>query len=127
MKRNLAIRCLLAVLMIAGLALAPLSRPVMAAAPSDMSMPVTDQMSAAAMSETMAGDMPCCPSKAPTPADCDKCVYVAACASKCFTGITAGIFHPLFAVSNHVLPLSNDSSPDGTGHPPPDHPPRILV
>jgi hypothetical protein len=75
----------------------------------------------------MASDMPCCPSKAPAPVDCDKCVDMAACASKCFTGTTASAVHPLLRVSDEVLPLSSESLPDGLGHPPPEHPPRTLV
>ena len=119
-------RRLLAVLMIAGLALAPVSRPVMAAAGSDPVQAQTD-MTASGMADEMAGEMPCCPSKAPVPADCDKCVYIAACASKCFTGTTASVFRPLFQASDDVLPPSNESLPDGLGHPPPEHPPRTLV
>jgi hypothetical protein len=122
--RNFTIRRLLAVLMIAGLALAPVSRPVTAAAGSD---PVQAETAMAASVDEMAGDMPCCPSKAPVPVDCDKCVYMAACASKCFTGTTASVFNPLLRASDEVLPLSNESLPDGQGHPPPEHPPRTLV
>ena len=144
MKRNLAIRRLLAVLMIAGLALAPVSQPVMAGAPSHGSMqamademspsatssdPVQAQtdMTASAMMDEMASEMPCCPSKAPVPVDCDKCVYMVACASKCFAGTTASVFHPLLGAPDEVLLLSNESLPDGLGHPPPEHPPRTLV
>ena len=39
--------------------------------------------------DEMADDMPCCPSKAPSPVDCDKCVFMAACGSVCFAGISA--------------------------------------
>jgi len=120
------IRKLLAVLMIAGLALAPVSQPVMAAAASDPSMQTHEEMSPSAMTQAMADDMPCCPAKAPVSSDCDKCVFMAACAAKCFTGMSASVFHPLLRASNDMLPLSNDSSPDGLGYPPPDHPPRTL-
>jgi len=110
--------------MIAGLALAPVSRPVMAATSSD---PVQAQTDMTASADEMASEMPCCPSKAPVPVDCDKCVYMAACASKCFTGTTASVFHPLLRASDEVLCLSNESLPDGLGRPPPEHPPRTLV
>ena len=126
MTRNFTIRRLLAVLMIAGLALAPVSRPVMAAASSDPVQAQTD-MTASGMADEMASEMPCCPSKAPVPVDCDKCVYIAVCASKCFAGTTASVFHPLLRASDEVLPLPNESLPDGLGHPPPEHPPRTLV
>ena len=124
MTRNFTIRRLLAILTVVGLVLAPMSRPVMAATNSDP-VPVQTEMTASA--DEMASDMPCCPSKAPVPVDCDKCVYMAACASKCFTGTTASVFNPLLRASDEVLPLSNESLPDGQGHPPPEHPPRTLV
>jgi hypothetical protein len=141
-KRTLAIRRLLAILMIAGLALAPVSRPVMAATSSQGPVPAmademtspqmtspemtSTEMSADMMAE-MADDMPCCPSKAPVPVDCDKCVFMAACGSVCFAGISAGISHPFPVVSGTIALQRNDARPDGFGHPPPEHPPRRLV
>jgi hypothetical protein len=136
-KRNVAIRRLLAILMIAGLALAPVSRPVMAATspqaphqamvdemtPSEMT---PSEMSADTMDE-MVSDMPCCPSKAPASVDCDKCVFMAACGSVCCAGISAGISHPLPVASDTIALQRNDARPDGFGHPPPDQPPRNLV
>jgi hypothetical protein len=127
-NHQITIRRLLAILMIAGLVLAPLSRPVMAGATSDASMSaMADDMSMAAMADEMANDMPCCPAKAPAPIDCDKCVFMAACMSKCFTGLTMAVFQPLFAVSAGLAQPQNDFWPDGLGHPPPEHPPRTLV
>src|SRR3981189_3315659 len=65
-KRNFTIRRLLAILVIAGLALAPVSQPVMAETSPDVSMQaMADNMSASEMTDEMAGEMPCCPSKAP--------------------------------------------------------------
>jgi hypothetical protein len=127
------IRRLLAVLMIAGLALAPVSRPVMAATTShgsDQAMAdemSPSEMSAMAKADDMASDMPCCPSKAPMPVDCDKCVFMAACASVFFAGVSATVSHPLPIVSETIALLRSDSRPDGLGHPPPEHPPRTLV
>jgi len=127
-NRQITIRRLLAIAVIVGLALAPLSRPVMAGMASDASMPaVADDMSMSAASDEMTADMPCCPSKAPAPVDCDKCVYMAACMTKCFTGLSAAIFRLPFAVSSQIAPPQNDFWPDGMGHPPPEHPPRTLV
>ena len=131
MNCNFAIRRLFATLVIAGLALAPVSRPVMAETPSHASMQaMTNDMAsnlATDSADEMANDMPCCPSKAPAPIDCDKCVYMAACMSKCFTGMTASVFHPFFIASGTIAIQRNDSAPDGLGHPPPEHPPRTLV
>jgi hypothetical protein len=147
-KRQITIRRLLAITVIAGLVLAPLSRPVMAGMASDASMPaMAEDMSMAASADAMgsdmmaddlmandmmaddlmANDMPCCPSKAPAPLDCDKCIFMAACATKCFSGISPAVFHPLLATSARILPLRNDSWPDSPGYPPPDHPPRTLI
>ena len=122
--------------MIAGLVLAPVSRPVMAATAShgpDQAM--ADEMSpsempaiakADEMTDEMASDMPCCPSKAPMPVDCDKCVFMAACASF-FAGVSATVSHPMPIVSKTIALQRNDSRPDGLGHPPPEHPPRSQV
>jgi hypothetical protein len=138
---------LLAISVIAGLVLAPLSRHAMAGTPSDASMSTTaddiskaddmsksDDMSATAgdmsMSATaakMTSDMPCCPSKAPVPMGCDQCVLMAACMSQCFAGVSAALFRPPFATSGKIAPLQNDAWPEGLGHPPPEHPPRVLV
>jgi hypothetical protein len=127
-KRNFTIRRLLAILMIAGLALAPLSQPVMAEMSSDASMQVmADEMSPSAMADEMASDMPCCPSKAPTPVGCDKCVFMAACTSLGFVGMSSAVAHLFLTASDDVASLQNDSWPEGLGHPPPEHPPRTLV
>jgi hypothetical protein len=127
-NRNFTIRRLLAILVIAGLALAPVSRPVMAQMSPDASMQVmADEMSAAETMDEMAGEMPCCPSKAPAPIGCDKCIYMTACMSKCFTGMSTAVVHPFLTASNDIASLQNDSWPDGLGHPPPEHPPRTLV
>jgi hypothetical protein len=127
-KRQITIRRLLAVFMIAGLVLAPLSQPVTAGMASDASMPaMAEDMSMAAPADAMASDMPCCPSKAPSPLDCDKCIFMAACATKCFSGLSAAVFHPVLAVSVRIVPLRNESWPDSLGYPPPDHPPRTLI
>ncbi len=128
MNRNFTIRRLLAILVIAGLALAPVSRPVMAQMSPDASMQVmTDEMSAAEATDEMAGDMPCCPSKAPAPIGCDKCIYMTACTSLGFTGMSTAVVHLFLIASNDIASLQNDSWPDGLGHPPPEHPPRTLV
>jgi hypothetical protein len=128
-KRYLAIRRLLVILVIAGLALAPVSGPVMAQpVASDVSMQAAaDNMSASDTTDEMASDMPCCPSKAPAPIGCDKCVFMAACTSMCFTSVSMDTIHPLLTATGRIASLRNDAWPDGLGHPPPEHPPRILV
>jgi hypothetical protein len=118
--------------MIAGLALAPASRPVMAATSAHAAMEaMADQMSPAAATDDsmdeMTGAMPCCPSKAPVPVDCDSCVFMAGCMSFGFAALSASIVHPIPIVSDVLALRRNDSRPDGLGHPPPEHPPRMLV
>ena len=121
-------RRLLAIFVIAGLALAPVSRPAMAEMSSDVSMhAMADNMSASEMTDEMAGDMPCCPSKAPTPVGCDKCVFMAACTSLGFVGMSSAVVHLFLTASGDVASLQNDSWPECLGHPPPEHPPRTLV
>ena len=127
-RRNFTIRRLLAILLIAGLVLAPVSQPVMAETSPDVStQAMADEMSPSATTDEMASDMPCCPSKAPAPIGCDKCVYMAACTSMCFTGVSMETIHPLLTATGRIASLRNDAWPDGLGHPPPEHPPRILV
>lgn len=75
----------------------------------------------------MANDMPCCPSKAPAPVDCDKCVFMAACTSLGFVGVSSAAVHLFLIASDDIVSPQNDSWPDGLGHPPPEHPPRTLV
>jgi hypothetical protein len=48
----------------------------------------THDMSTHAM---MADGMPCCPTKAPMPVDCDKCVFMASCMVTCFTTPSAAV------------------------------------
>ena len=88
---------------------------------------MVEDTSAYAATDEMAGDMPCCPSKAPAPIDCDKCVFMAACMMSQFLVGPAAIFRPPFAVPGKLAPLQNDFRPDGQRHPPPEHPPRTLV
>jgi hypothetical protein len=127
-NRQITIRRLLAISLIAGLVFAPLSRPVMASTTPDAAMSaITDDMSMSAMPDELAGDMPCCPTKAPAPVDCDKCVFTAACMSQFLAGPPVATFRPPFAVSGKLAPLQNDFWPDGVGLPPPEHPPRTLV
>jgi hypothetical protein len=144
-NRIFAIPRLLAILVIAGLVLAPLSRPVMAAVPSDALMQATtghvmpgyansshamsdhamDEPSVAQADEMAA--MPCCPSKAPAPVGCDKCIAMAGCMSSFLTGMPTAVVLPLPVASIGMRLLTNDFRPDGLDRPPPEHPPRLLA
>ena len=111
---------LLAISVIAGLVLAPLSPHAMAGTPTagsisamadDMSMSATadsmataaDDMPMSAMSGETTRDMPCCPAKALAPIGCDKCVLMAACMSQCLAGVSTALFRPPFAASGKLV------------------------
>lgn len=144
----LAIRRLLAAVMVAGLVLAPLARPAMAGAPMathgmSMQAPADDSMAdhamsghdaVAAMDEMSAAgfdevaEMPCCPSDTPkAPADCGKCLAMAGCSASFLTGMPGAVAVPLPILSNGTTLASADFARDGLGHPPPEYPPRSLV
>src|ERR1700722_7886638 len=128
MDRQITIRRLLAIALIAGLVLAPLARPAMAGTVSDTSMPaMTDDGSASATADAMTADMPCCPWESPGAVGCDKCVFMAACAVSYLPALTVALFQPPFAVSSGIAHPQNDFWPDGLGYSPPEHPPRTLV
>lgn len=122
MKWTLAIRRLLAALTIAGLILAPVSRPVMAEVSFGATQATANEMSPSAAAD----EMPCCPAKAPAPVDCDKCALMAVCMTKCLASPLAALLHP-FPDSGQIAPPQNDFWPDGFGQPPPEHPPRTPV
>jgi hypothetical protein len=129
MERKIIIRRLVAILMIAGLVLAPLSRPVMAAAESSAGAmaAMSHDMAASATTDEMAADMPCCPSKAPAPIDCEKCLLMAACMITGFTAVPVSTVLQFPAVSGRIARPKDDSWLHSLAHPPPDHPPRILI
>jgi hypothetical protein len=114
------IRRLLAILAIAGLAVAPMAMPTatQAAATSDQSM-----VDHAAMA--MPEDMPCCPKKAPIP-DCGKdCLFMAMCATQllCNAVQESGLVMPL-ALASIFFP-GNDTDVAGLSQGPPPRPPKI--
>jgi hypothetical protein len=128
MDRQIIIRRLLAISVIAGLVLAPVARPAMAGTVSDVSMSaMTDDGSVPPTADAMTGDMPCCPSNVPAPIGCDKCIFMAACAANCFPALTGVLFQPPFAASSGRARPQNDFWLDGLRHSPPEHPPRSLV
>jgi hypothetical protein len=122
--RQITIRRLFAIAVIAALVLAPLARPAMAGPTADSSMAgVADEASMA-----MDGiSMPCCPAEAPAPIDCDKCVFMALCKSQCVADLSTASFRLPVAPFSAMARLQNDSWPEGLGHPPPEYPPRRLA
>jgi hypothetical protein len=118
MNARLLIGRLLAVLVIAGLAIAPLVSP--AAAMASAVADTTDMSS-------MSADMPCCPDEQKSK-DCQDCPLVAMCILKTAqAGPSATAAMPLRHAIRMVHSFSDDALTDGLNRPPPDHPPRNLV
>jgi hypothetical protein len=112
------IASLRAVLVIAGLAVAPLATPAAAA----MTSSHAEMMDAASMS----GSMPCCPDE--NNAGCPDCPLAALCVSKITPAapVLADAI-PMRLSTRTAHTVSDDAPSYGLDRPPPDHPPRILV
>ena len=110
-----------AILVIAGLAVAPLVAPGaatrgMAAGMADMSM----------SAESMAADMPCCPDK--NSMDCQDCPLVAMCVlQNAQAGVPSMAALPLRYAIRTAHVVRNDTLAAGLDRPPPDQPPRSQV
>ena len=105
-----------AVLVTAGLTLAPMAAPAAAAATHDGGM--TDM--------SMSADMPCCPD-AQKNKDCQDCPLVAMCVLKTAQAgpaATAALLLRHAIRTTHAV--RDDVFVDGLDRPPPDHPPRNL-
>ena len=110
---------LIALTVAAGLVIAPLSAPAIAA---------LHGASAADEMQSM-GDMPCCPDQQDQKArDCGSCPFVGLCMLTLTMPSPHGVGVLLdrnFSRSAFALP--DDLFVDGLGEHPPDHPPRTLV
>jgi hypothetical protein len=97
-----------------------------------MAMPAATQAAAASeqpmaddTAMAMPEDMPCCPTKAPTP-DCGRdCVFMAMCATQflCNAVQAAGLVTPLGLAT--VFFPGNDTNVAGLSQGPPPRPPKI--
>ena len=110
---------LIALLVVAGLVVAPLSVPAMAAL----------QSAAATEMQAMADDMPCCPDQQDQKAkDRASCPFIALCMLTITLPAPDGasaLVRRNFSRSAFALP--DDLLIDGLGEHPPDHPPRTIV
>jgi hypothetical protein len=112
---------LLAMLVIAGLAVAPLATPVAANASGHAEM--TDMASMS--TESMSTDMPCCPDEK---SGCLDCPLAAICVSQITPAAPAQADAILVRLSSKTAhAVRNDAPSRGLNLPPPDHPPRNLV
>jgi hypothetical protein len=116
------LKFLLALLVSAGLVIAPLATPAVA----EHSMPPTMHMAHGPDMADMAADMPCCPDKQKG-ADCQDCPFVAICVLKVMQAEpTPGILENRL-LANEILHPLDDVIAEGLARPPPDQPPRSLV
>src|SRR6476620_5649115 len=107
----------LAVLVTAGLAVAPLVTPAAAAHPRTAGM----------MDMSMSADMPCCPDEQKSK-DCQDCPLVAMCIlNAAQAGPSATVALPLRHGIRTTHAVPDDVVSDGLDRPPPDHPPRSLA
>jgi hypothetical protein len=110
MKLLCAIRSVLSILAVVGLAVAPVARPAMGMPAIIQADIASDHVAMAMPEEAMPEDMPCCPKKAPIP-DCGNAVQ------------GAGLVMPHGPAN--VLPFGNDTALVGLGQSPPLRPPKI--
>ncbi|MBR0817601.1 hypothetical protein [Bradyrhizobium liaoningense] len=118
MKIAYALRCLLAVLVMASLAMAPLAAPAAAQLASD-TMAMDDG--------AMANEMPCCPDqKAPVQKDdCKDCPFMGLCLMKSIQGMPVAAVKLQYDLAySGRLALLDDAKADGLGSSPPARPPR---
>jgi hypothetical protein len=54
-------------------------------------------------------------------------MFMAACMSQFLAGMPSATLLPFPIASDSIVPVWNEAMADGMGHPPPEHPPRILV
>lgn len=119
MKRSIHLRRLLAVLVIVGLVIAPLTARASTGAMASMTSMSDDT---AAMSE----DMPCCPDKS-APIDCDQCPLMALCAATTLQAPLPADVAEIQSVTLRMLLPGSDPEVDSVGYSPPPKPPRSLV
>ncbi|MGH6712931.1 MAG: hypothetical protein ACREEK_28750 [Bradyrhizobium sp.] len=108
---------LLAILVIAGLVVAPFSGPANAGVgKAEPEMAATE----------MVADMPCCPDKS-MPRDCDQCPLMALCMAKTFHEPSSAGMIEIRPVTLRMLAPGSDPQGDSLGQHPPPRPPRLLV
>jgi hypothetical protein len=120
-KRSIHLCRLLAVLVIVGLVIAPLTARANTGATASMAMTSMSD-DTAAMSE----DMPCCPDKS-APVDCDQCPLMALCTATTLQApLPAGVAE-IQPVTLRMLLPGSDPEVESVAYSPPPKPPRSLV
>jgi hypothetical protein len=130
---------ILAVFLIAGLFIAPLSASLAALADgSAPAMKMNGEMAMTGMAGDMdmsgmdmsrmdmTGDMPCCPDKK-APADCDKCALMAICMNQTLQALPSHVFAEIVPLRVRTLVPPSDPKMESLDYSPPPRPPRSLV
>jgi hypothetical protein len=117
-KRSIHLCRLLAVFVIVGLVIAPLTARANAGGMVAMTSMFDDTAG-------MSADMPCCPDKS-APIDCDQCPLMALCVSATLQALLPAIVVEIQPVTLRMLPGS-DPEVESVGYSPPPKPPRPLV
>lgn len=120
-------KLLLALLVTAGLMMAPLATP---AAARDLLSAAGMQMASMADDPDIAemtSNMPCCPDQQKKSPDCQDCPLLAVCMLQVLlAGPSTSVMALSRRLGGQLRPL-NDIIADGLARPPPDHPPRTLA
>ena len=120
-KRSIHLCRLLAVFVIVGLVIAPLTTRANAGGMVSMAM--------TSMSDETAGmsdGMPCCPDKS-APVDCDKCPLMALCVATTLQVPSLAAVAEIYPVTLRMLLPGSDPELESVGYSPPPKPPRSLV
>ena len=121
MKRSIHLCRLLALLLIVGLVVAPLSARANAGAHGSMAMvPMADDAA------SMPADHACCPDDS-APADCSDCPLMAICIATSLHAPSAPGVAEILPLTLRMLLPASDPEAESLGYSPPPKPPRLLV
>lgn len=120
-KRSIHLCRLLAVFLIVGLVIAPLSARANAGVQASMAMaPMSDDAA------SMSAGQPCCADES-APADCGDCPLMAICMVKTLQAPPAAGVSEIVPLTLRILLPASDPEAEGLGLQPPPKPPRFLV
>jgi hypothetical protein len=120
-KRSIHLCRLLAVFVIVGIVIAPLTARANAGAMKSMAI-----MSMSGDAAAMSDDMPCCPDKS-APVDCDQCPLMALCTSTTLQPPLPTGVAEIRPVTLRMLLPGSDPEVESVGYSPPPKPPRSQV
>lgn len=125
-KRSIHLSRLLAVLVIVGLVIAPLTARAGAGVSAMAKTSMSDHAAMAADAAGLSEEMPCCSDKS-APLDCDQCPLMALCAATTLQApLPAGVAE-IQPVTLRMLFPGSDPELESVGYSPPPKPPRSLA